>query len=86
MAAQRGRARAVRLVPFADREQRLDLVRDEHGAVDPVPADHLEPRLLPAAPIPWPSSFVSTSVKIDVRAFQAERITDLLGELQGLTK
>ena len=85
-AAQRGGADAVGLVPVADREQRLGLVRDEQGAVDPVPAERLEPRLPQSRRLAGPSQHRQRVGEIDVRAFQADAIADLLGEPQGLPK
>ena len=77
---------AVGLVPVADREQRLDLVRDEQRAVDPVPAHRLEPRLPQSRRLSGPSEHRQHVGEIDVRSVQADAIADLLGELQGLAK
>ena len=86
MRAERGGAEPVGLVPVADREQRLDPVRDEQGAVDPVPAHRLEPRLRQPRRLSGPSQHRQHVGEVDVRSFQAEAIADLLGELQGLPK
>ena len=83
-AAERGGAEPIGLIPVTDREQRLDLVRGQQSAVDPVPADHLEPRLPQARRFPGPSQRCQYVSEIDVRAFQAEMIVDLLGELHGV--
>jgi hypothetical protein len=85
-AAQRGGAEPVGLVPVPHREQRLDLVRHQHGVVDLSPAHHLEPRPAHTHRFPEPSQHRQRVGEIAVRAGQAEKIADLLGELQGLTK
>jgi hypothetical protein len=85
-AAQRDGAEPFGLVPVADREQRLDLVREEQGAVYPVPAHHFEPCLPHSRRLPGPSQLRQHVAEIDVRAFQAKVITNLLGQLQGLAK
>ena len=59
---------------------------DEQGAVDPVPAHRLEPRLPQSRRLSGPSQHRQRVGEIDVRSLQAEAIADLLGELQGLTK
>jgi hypothetical protein len=85
-AAERGGAEVVGLVPVADPEQRLDLVRDEQGAVDAVPAQRLEPRLPQPRRFPWPSQHDQHVGEVDVRPVQAPVVADLFGELHGVAK
>ena len=84
--AERGGAHAVRLVPLADREQRLDAVGDEHGAVDPVPAQRPRARLPQPRRLSRPAQHRQRVGEVDVRPLQAQRIADLLGEPQGLAQ
>ena len=84
-AAERGGAEPVGLVPLADREQRLDLIADEQGARDPVPANRLEPLAPKSRRLAGPAQPGQHIGEIAVRPFQADAITDLLGELQRRT-
>ncbi len=85
-AAEGGGAEPVGLVPIADRDQCLDLVRDEQRAVDPVPAHLLEPFLPQSHGLSEPSQHRQHVGEMDPCSLQAEVVADFLGELQGLTK
>ena len=78
----RRRARAVGLVPRADRELRLDGVRDEHGAVDPERAERLEPALARRRRLARPSQHHQHVGERDVRLEQVLDMAGLLGELE----
>ena len=85
-AAERGSAQPFGLVPVTARVQRLDQIRDEHGAVDPVPAHRLESRLPQSRRLSQPSQHRQRVGEVDVHAVEAPVIADVLGALQGLAK
>ena len=85
-AAERGGAEPVGLVPVARRDQRLDPVRYEQRAVDPVPAYHLEPLLPHLRRLSEPAQHRQNIGEMDPCSLLADVIADLLGELHGLTK
>jgi hypothetical protein len=82
--AKRGGAGAVGFVPVAGREQGLDTVGDQHGAVDAVAAHDLEARRRQPCRFPRPSQHRQHVGVHDVHPLQHDRIAALLGKPQGL--
>ena len=81
---KRGGARVVRPVPLPDREQGLDPVRGQHGAVRLVRAHCLEPFLPEPRRLGRPTEHREHVGERDIRPVQSRWVSELLGALQGL--